>query len=97
MSIKQKVREGNLLNSSINAKDFYNVFPAEKILDRKKLGNQYKYLVKIKDFPEEEATWEPIENLYSVLDMIVKTKNQRRKEENQNLKIKKISQKKRRK
>ena len=71
MSIKQKVREGNLLNSSINAKDFYNVFPAEKILDRKKLGNQYKYLVKIKDFPEEEATWEPIENLYSVLDMIV--------------------------
>jgi hypothetical protein len=69
MSIEQIWREGKY-PISINARDCNGVYPAEKILDRKKFGSQIKYLVKIKDYPEEAAVWETVENLYSVIHMV---------------------------
>ena len=42
----------------------------EKILKKKKVGKQYKYLVKWKEFPEKNATWEKIENLFLYIDKV---------------------------
>jgi hypothetical protein len=35
----------------------------ESILKKRRRGRQVEYLVKWKDFPPEEATWEPLENM----------------------------------
>ena len=42
----------------------------EKILSKKKSGNQYKYLIKWKDFAESHSTWETIDNLLSYIDKV---------------------------
>ncbi len=42
----------------------------EKILSKKKSGNQYKYLIKWKDFPESHSTWETIDNLLPYIDRV---------------------------
>ena len=44
----------------------YNV---DEILDKKK-ENGIKYLIKWEGYREEEASWEPIENLFGILEMI---------------------------
>lgn len=41
-------------------------FLVEKIIAKKKSGKSIKYLVKWVDFPLEQSTWEPIENLENV-------------------------------
>ena len=42
----------------------------EKIISRKKFGSQYKYYVKWEGFPDEQNTWEPLENLENVSYMV---------------------------
>jgi hypothetical protein len=38
-------------------------FEVEKVLDAARKGQQWKYLIKWKNYPETENSWEPIENL----------------------------------
>ena len=42
----------------------------EKILEKKKMGSIWKYKVKWEEYPEEECTWEPRENLENVKYLI---------------------------
>ena len=42
----------------------------EKILDRKKVKDKYQYLIKWQGYPEEDCTWEPIENLQYSLGLV---------------------------
>lgn len=47
--------------------EFYQV---EKIVGRKKLGDQTLYKVKWQDWPSSTNTWEPLDNLQDVIPMI---------------------------
>lgn len=38
-------------------------YDVERILSSERKGNKTYYLVKWLGFPEEESTWEPLENL----------------------------------
>ena len=42
----------------------------EKILQKKKFKGVYKYLIKWEGYPDEQNTWEPIENLIGVKDLL---------------------------
>ena len=42
----------------------------ETILKKRKRGRQVEYLIKWKDYPIEEATWEPMENLQHAQESI---------------------------
>ena len=46
---------------------FYTI---EKIIDRKKFKDKYKYKIKWKGFPMEQCTWEPIKNLQYALGLV---------------------------
>ena len=46
---------------------FYTI---EKIIDRKKVKDKYKYKIKWKGFPMEQCTWEPIKNLQYALGLV---------------------------
>jgi hypothetical protein len=45
-------------------------YEVECIKDRKILRGKKHYLIKWKDWAEEHNTWEPIENLQTVLGMV---------------------------
>jgi hypothetical protein len=47
-----------------------NEFEVESIIDKKKIGNKWKYKVKWLGYSDEESTWEPIENLENVKEML---------------------------
>lgn len=38
-------------------------FIVEKILDKRIKNNKIEYLIKWKNYPKHQSTWEPIENL----------------------------------
>ena len=38
-------------------------YEVERILEKKGVGKKLRYLVKWKGWPEEDNTWEPLENL----------------------------------
>lgn len=42
----------------------------EKILEKRKFRNEYKYKVKWLGYPESKSTWEPISHLTKCLDLI---------------------------
>jgi len=46
-------------------------FQVERIVDKRIQNGQKLYLIKWEGFPDSECTWEPVENLLSVLDLIV--------------------------
>ena len=50
------------------SEEFYVV---EQILDKKIIGKVLKYKVKWEGFPLQEATWEPLENLGNVDDLLM--------------------------
>jgi hypothetical protein len=54
--------------------DFFN---AEKIVSKKIKNGKEFFLVKWENFPEEESTWEPIENLYNIIELVQKYEDQR--------------------
>jgi chromobox protein 1 len=56
-------------NSRKAKQNFYQV---EDIVDKKEENNIVKYKVKWKGFPLSESTWEPVENLSSVQELISK-------------------------
>eukprot|EP00826_Nyctotherus_ovalis_P036813 TRINITY_DN3299_c0_g5_i1.p1 TRINITY_DN3299_c0_g5~~TRINITY_DN3299_c0_g5_i1.p1 ORF type:complete len:174 (-),score=41.56 TRINITY_DN3299_c0_g5_i1:44-565(-) len=45
-------------------------FEIEKILDKKIFRKQEFYKIKWKNYPEAESTWEPLENLLNVYDLV---------------------------
>ena len=45
-------------------------YTVERIVAKKKFKGKLKYLVKWENYPEEQNTWEPIENLANVRDLI---------------------------
>jgi len=47
-----------------------NEYVIEKILNKKDLKGKIYYFVKWEGYPDSDNTWEPIEHLYNVLDMI---------------------------
>lgn len=50
-----------------NLEDEYIV---DEIIGKRKKGSKVEYLVKWQDYDDEDSTWEPIENLYNVWDLI---------------------------
>ena len=52
-------------------------YEVEHLLDSRGSGNNEEFLVKWKGFPEEEATWEPVEHLENSKDLIRAFKTQR--------------------
>ena len=46
---------------------FYTI---ERIIDRRKIRNKYKYKVKWKGFPMEQCTWEPYSNLHYAIGLV---------------------------
>jgi len=48
-----------------------NTYKVEAIVDKKKIGNNIKYLIKWVGISEDLNSWEPIENLYDYLPVIV--------------------------
>ena len=65
-----------------NDKDEEDIYTVEAILDKKKFGNTFKYLIKWENYSHDTNTWEPIENLYGVMEMV--------EEFEKNLKIKQL-------
>ena len=53
--------------SQVSEEKFYTV---EKILERKKVGKKTLYYVKWEGFPSEQGTWEPLQNLKNVKEMV---------------------------
>jgi len=66
MSTKLKVTNSRAENESDN-EQYYEV---EEILDKKKFGNKWKYQVKWVGYDLEQNTWEPVENLENVEEML---------------------------
>jgi len=46
------------------------LYQVEKITDKKIIDGQLKYKIKWKNLPDKDSTWEPIEHLTNVVDMI---------------------------
>ena len=53
-------------NESNNENDYYTV---EEIINRRKINGKYEYLIKWKGY-DGQNTWEPIQNLQSIKDVI---------------------------
>lgn len=47
-----------------------SIFEVESIIDKKKVGTKLMYLVKWEGYSKEESTWEPVENLENVKEML---------------------------
>ena len=45
----------------------YNI---EKVLDRKKVNGRFEYKIKWEGYPLSQSTWEPMENLETVKDLV---------------------------
>ena len=49
-----------------------DIYTVEHIVDKKKEGLKTFYLVKWEGFPHSQNTWEPVQNLANVRDMLKK-------------------------
>ena len=58
--------------------DFYNV---ERIVEKKIINGTNKYLIKWEGYPESQNTWEPLDNLLSVVEMVDEFENSLREKE----------------
>ena len=47
-----------------------NIFEVEKIIEKKKIGKNYFYLIKWKGYSDLDSTWEPIKNLKNIKKML---------------------------
>jgi hypothetical protein len=45
-------------------------YEVESILEKRKMGGKWKYKIKWVGYPEEQCTWEPVENLDNVQDLL---------------------------
>jgi len=66
-------------------------FYVEKILNKKGENNKTFYLIKWKDWPTSQSTWEPLENLENVLNMVNEFEENLLRSKNEKLKKKKLS------
>ena len=65
-----------------------NYYTVEEVIGRRKKKGKYEYLIKWKDYSINESTWEPMDNLYFVKELIEeydrsydsKNKNKKKKE-----------------
>ena len=62
------MKEDNFSDDNDVLDELYSV---ERILDKKKIKGIWKYKVKWEGYTEDECTWEPIENLDNVIQMVV--------------------------
>jgi hypothetical protein len=51
-------------------------YTVEKILDKKKIKGEFKYLVKWEGWDEKDSTWEPLENLQNVQGLVEQFEDQ---------------------
>ena len=63
-------------------------FEIEKILSKRKINNKIEYKVKWKFYPLNEASWEPIENLFKAKKAIQKYEKERLKKKRKRTKKK---------
>ncbi len=63
-----------------------NEYQVEKILNKRIIDGQTKYLIKWMDWPATDSTWEPIENLDNVLYMVEEFKENLKEEKKKNKK-----------
>jgi len=81
MSINPKVLS---LNQTETEEEEDGMFEVEEILCKKKFGANWKYQIKWQGYGLDQTTWEPIKNLYHVIDMVndfeEKWRNQKEKE-----------------
>lgn len=50
--------------------DEENTYEVEAITDKKKVGGKWRYRVKWVGYPDSESTWEPVENLQNLEEML---------------------------
>lgn len=63
-----------------------NEYYVEEVLDKKIEKGEVKYLIKWEGWPIESATWEPIENLDNIQNLIANFEKRKREKENGNKK-----------
>lgn len=63
--------------SQVADEKFYTV---EKILEKKKVGKKTLYYVKWDGFPSDQGTWEPLQNLKNVKEMVKDFESKQSKE-----------------
>ena len=67
-NVVDDINKNDLSNEESEEEDFYNV---ERILDKKTLHNgSFRYLIKWEGYPDSQNTWEPLDNLSSVKEMV---------------------------
>jgi hypothetical protein len=57
-------------SSDISLEEATQLWVAEKINGRKKVNGKKYYLIKWKNFPENESTWEPVDKISNAIDLI---------------------------
>ncbi len=62
----------NTIDQFDHSSFYENEYFVEKILDKKKYKDVWKYKVKWVGYTNDDCTWEPIENLQSCLDLVEK-------------------------
>lgn len=78
-----------------------NYYAVEEVIGRRKKRGKYEYLIKWKDYSINESTWEPMDNLYFVKELIEEydksyhsknPKKKKKEEKEDNNKNKKINE-----
>ena len=60
------------VSEEVQLKDGSTGYKVEKLLRRRRRGGAYQYLVKWLGYPKSDCTWEPIEHLQQVMDLVRK-------------------------
>ena len=47
-----------------------NNYTVEEVIGRRKKKGKYEYLIKWKDYSINESTWEPMDNLYFIKELV---------------------------
>ena len=76
-----------------------NYYTVEEVIGRRKKKGKYEYLIKWKDYSINESTWEPMDNLYFIKELIdeydksYETKNSKKKKKGEKKEINKSKKK----
>ncbi len=70
MQQKSKTKTGGKSGSQANGDVLEGEYVVEKILDRKLQNGKRMYLVKWENYPMSQNTWEPVNHLTNVLDLV---------------------------
>ena len=76
-----------------------NYYTLEEVIGRRKKKGKYEYLIKWKDYSINESTWEPMDNLYFIKELVdeydksYETKNSKKKKKGEKKEINKSKKK----